>query len=115
MEPNISWIFSEQAAIWFIQHLKKVWEISVSPKQESEYSHPRHISGEVRQAVLTEFLNSGRWCPGVAGLSKRHKVSSSMRIEFDHILPYSLGGSNALQNIQILCSECNSLKRATAN
>jgi hypothetical protein len=115
IKPNISWIFSEPAAIWLIQHLKKIWEIPVIPKQQSEYSHPRHIPGEVRQAVLTEFLNSGRMCPGVAGLSKPHKVSSNMRIEFDHILPYSLGGSNTLQNVQILCSECNSLKRATAN
>ena len=115
MEPNISWVFSVKTTTWFIQHLKKVWNIEDNSKQQSEYSHPRHIPGDVRQAILSDFLNSGSWCPGVAGKSKRHRVSSRMQIEFDHILPYSLGGSNTLQNVQILCSECNALKRATAN
>ncbi len=35
---------------------------------------------------------------------------SQEKIEFDHIIPFSRGGSNTYRNIQILCEKCNRKK-----
>lgn len=35
---------------------------------------------------------------------------SQEKIEFDHIIPFSRGGSNTYRNIQILCEKCNRQK-----
>jgi hypothetical protein len=111
---TISWVLSEQGVDWLLNYLRSHWKPSNKDGSPEPITHSRHIPGDVRQAVLSEFLASGRWCPGVAGMTKRHKVSEAMRIEFDHILPHSAGGSNGYRNVQVLCSDCNQLKRATA-
>lgn len=41
------------------------------------------------------------------------RCGSNERLEFDHIIPVSEGGSNTERNIQLLCEPCNRSKSAT--
>lgn len=38
------------------------------------------------------------------------KCGSQRNLEFDHVVPLSLGGSNTTRNIQLLCQDCNRTK-----
>jgi hypothetical protein len=43
---------------------------------------------------------------------KCRQCSSSMELHFDHVVPWSRGGANTVQNIQLLCGPCNRRKGA---
>lgn len=49
-----------------------------------------------------------KWC-GRSG-QDNVKISLDERMEVDHILPWSQGGSDALHNLQALCHNCNRKK-----
>jgi hypothetical protein len=40
------------------------------------------------------------------------KCGSNERLEFDHVIPVSLGGANTARNLQLLCETCNRSKGA---
>lgn len=60
----------------------------------------RNISSEVKRAV---YERDGGCCV---------QCGSNEDIEYDHDLPFSKGGSNTVNNIQILCFRCNREKGA---
>jgi 5-methylcytosine-specific restriction endonuclease McrA len=71
-------------------------------RQEAEPGPRRElIPVEVRKAV---FDRDGGRC---------RNCDSNFDIQYDHIIPFSMGGSSTLQNLQILCAECNREKGAS--
>lgn len=61
----------------------------------------RHIPHEVRVAVWQRDQGRCVQC-GASG--------PGAWLEFDHIIPHSLGGANTVGNVQLLCRRCNLLK-----
>ena len=37
---------------------------------------------------------------------------SAFEIQYDHVIPFSLGGASTAENLQILCGDCNRSKGA---
>lgn len=62
------------------------------------FSQSRYISETTKKVV---YSRDGGIC---------HCCGSSQSIEYDHVTPYSCGGSSDASNIQLLCQKCNRSK-----
>lgn len=62
------------------------------------FSQSRYISTTTKKIVFTRDGGVCQCC------------GSSENIEYDHIIPYSCGGSSDVSNIQLLCMKCNRSK-----
>lgn len=70
--------------------------------EENGYKHKtkREPSNRLKVQVLIRDGNKCRYCGAVCngGIHKIH---------FDHIIPWAKGGETTLDNLQVLCSDCN--------
>ena len=76
-----------------------------SPDDKSSYykhKTKREPSNRLKVQVLMRDGNRCRIC-GVACNDGIHKI------HFDHIIPWAKGGETTLENLQVLCSDCNAM------
>ena len=59
------------------------------------------IPEDIKQLVWTR--DQGRCC----------QCGSNVELQFDHIIPWSMGGATSPENIQVLCGSCNRRKGAS--
>lgn len=74
----------------------KKFASELSDNNESQST--RHIPSNVRREVWRR--DQGRCV----------KCESREKLEFDHIIPVSKGGSNTARNVELLCQDCNRRK-----
>ena len=72
-------------------------EEGLAPRAQSKR---KPIPREVRRAV---FERDGGKCT---------QCSSNFDLQYDHILPVALGGATTVENLQLLCGDCNREKGA---
>ena len=67
-------------------------------KSKIKPKRTRYIPSTVRYAVLNQDNN----CCVACGVTAK-----KTQLQVDHIIPFSLGGSNEIDNLQTLCIDCN--------
>lgn len=80
---------------------RKVSNLISAIENSSKSNSRRRIPDDVQVAV---FSRDGGQCV---------KCDSNEELHFDHVIPFSKGGSDTVENIQILCRTCNLKKSAS--
>ena len=65
-------------------------------------------SKKLRRKIITENVRIAVWKRDGGSCVN---CSSREKLEYDHIIPVSKGGSNTVRNIELLCETCNRKKR----
>lgn len=76
--------------------LRVAKRLVLAPGQRGSRSIPPHVRSEVYQR------DGGRCC----------QCAATHYLEFDHVIPLSRGGATSVNNLQILCRQCNLQKGA---
>ena len=69
-----------------------------------------HLKTEVRPASRNHLSASKRKRILLRGKGRCVKCGSRENLEIDHVVPLARGGSNRLENLQLLCRDCNRRK-----
>ncbi len=79
------------------QHSKRKGLVA-KPRKEPRPSKPDHLSAAVKRAVWTRDGGKCRWPLASGGV-----CGSTVRVEFDHVVPRSRGGPSTVDGVRLLC------------
>jgi 5-methylcytosine-specific restriction endonuclease McrA len=71
----------------------------ISKHKKRKKSNRKPISTKLRAKVMKRDNFTCQHCGKT--------VEDGVKLEIDHIIPVSLGGTNKMDNLQVLCMECN--------
>ena len=96
-----------ETVIEFIENaiLKSLPKEVLTQEELKEINRRRNIKDTTRYSVL-ERAGFKCQCCGIKPLKNNDVI-----LHIDHIIPYSLGGSDNIDNLQVLCDKCNISKR----
>ena len=98
---------NNETVIEFIENaiLKSLPKEALSREELKEINRRKKISDTTRYAVL-ERAGFKCQCCGSKPLKNNDVI-----LHIDHIIPHSLGGSDNIDNLQVLCDKCNLSKQ----
>jgi hypothetical protein len=88
-------IIAALVIVFFVGALSGASSGTTAPAARSNRSIPQDV--KIAVAVRDEGL-----C--------RHCGTSAGPMQYDHVIPFSMGGDNSVENIQLLCRRCNRAK-----
>ena len=96
-----------ETVIEFIENaiLKSLPKEVLTQEELKEINRRRNIKDTTRYSVL-ERAGFKCQCCGIKPLKNNDVI-----LHIDHIITYSLGGSDNIDNLQVLCNKCNISKR----
>lgn len=91
-------LFVEKCIFELIKPLEYQW--FEKPKEKRKKYKRKQISGTLRQNVFDRDDSTCQICGA-------NRYRDNVKIEVDHIIPVSKGGTNDIYNLQTLCQRCN--------
>jgi len=85
------------------QHAKRKGIVE-KPGREARPAKPDHLPVHVKRAVWVRDGGRCQWRVGSGGV-----CGSTLRLQFDHIVPRAQGGPSTIDNVRVLCAMHNDL------
>jgi hypothetical protein len=104
---DLAEIFDRVLAIAIARLERERFGLTDKPRTKSRPTAPgsRHIPAEVKRRV---YERDGGQCTYVDG--RGHRCSGRSMLEYDHIVPYALGGPATFENTRLRCATHNRLE-----